>query len=248
MSKKKRHSFVAFYPSDWRSGTSHLPRVMRSAYFDLCIHMWEFAKPVSRLDATMILFDLPNADEVVDQLVALGKLRRDEDGSVHNDKAIEEGQKAFESWERQSQKGEAGAAKRWGKKPSPPKGKNACAITGAMENEERRTKSPSSKDKKERAVGAGLPDWLPLPEWDAYLEMRKKKRAVPTDHAIALLLADLEAMKAKGFDPVVVLNQSTKNNWTGIFEPKPDLNGGRPKTGVNRRTFDDIDYGEIGKL
>lgn len=79
--------------------------------------------------------------------------------------------------------------------------------------------------------------------------MRKAKKAKPTDRAIELLIAKLGKMRERNIDLVAVLDQSTMNNWTDVFEPKSDRSsGGRPKTGVNRRTFDDIDYGPGGKL
>lgn len=55
-----------------------------------------------------------------------------------------------------------------------------------------------------------------------YLEMRKKKNAVPTPHALDLINKDLEKF-SKGDEKIKIeiLNLSTKNNWTGIFEPKP---------------------------
>lgn len=65
-----------------------------------------------------------------------------------------------------------------------------------------------------------LPDWLPKLEWDAFLAMRKRKRASPTDRAIVLLLNKLEALKVDGHDPGRVLDQSTENNWTGLFPLK----------------------------
>lgn len=254
VSRKHRHSFVAFYPSDWRSGTSNLPRILRSAYFDLCCHMWEFASPVSKLQASMILSDLPNASELVDQLVALGKLNRDSDGFLSNRKAIEEGNRAMDLWLKKSSGGHVGASARGIGKGSR-KGQKTAKSQGVLEgvpqeNEERRTKIPAKAGKKKEpdAVASALPDWLPKAEWDAFIEMRKCKRAAPTDRAIELLIIDLERLQAAGFSPSVVLDQSTKNNWAGLFEPKPDRSGGRPKTGVNRRTFEDVDYGKSGLL
>jgi hypothetical protein len=93
-----------------------------------------------------------------------------------------------------------------------------------------------------------VPDWIPKAEWDAYLEMRKAKKAKPTGRAIELLIIKLGKMRDKGIDLAAVLDQSTVNNWTDVWEPKSDRSGGKPKTGINRRNFDDVDYGESGNI
>lgn len=97
-----------------------------------------------------------------------------------------------------------------------------------------------------------LPDWIPRAEWDGYLEMRKRIRKAPTERAVELLIGKLEKMKAKGIDLVEVLNKSTVNSWTDVYEPKAERDsGGKPKTGVNRRSFDEPGYyddSQTGKL
>jgi hypothetical protein len=50
-------------------------------------------------------------------------------------------------------------------------------------------------------------------------------KATPTARAKELLLQELEKLKLAGQDPNLVLEQSTMNNWKGIF-PIKDLNGG----------------------
>jgi hypothetical protein len=81
---------------------------------------------------------------------------------------------------------------------------------------------------------APLPAWLPLESWSAYLEMRRKKRAVPTPHAIDLLLKRLEKWVQQGHDPTEILDTSTRSNWTDIYEPKAGSSHGtsrqRPPT------------------
>jgi len=70
------------------------------------------------------------------------------------------------------------------------------------------------------AVVAVLPDWLPLEAWTGYLDMRREKRKAPTERAMQLVLADLEKFHAAGHDVAAVLNASTKNGWTDVYEPK----------------------------
>lgn len=68
-----------------------------------------------------------------------------------------------------------------------------------------------------------LPDWVPSKQWNAWLEMRKKKRAAPTEHAKALAVAKLQSLREKGHDPGEVLDEAILRNWTGIFEPSSGL-------------------------
>lgn len=65
-----------------------------------------------------------------------------------------------------------------------------------------------------------LPDWIPPETWAAYLKTRQGKRAKNEPHALGLIVADLEKFRAKGHDPLTVLNNSIKGGWAGVFEPK----------------------------
>ncbi len=87
----------------------------------------------------------------------------------------------------------------------------------------KRVKGTPSNDK--------LPEWLDKETWDAFLEMRKAKKAVPTPHAKALLIKELERLKVAGDDPNAVLNQSTMRNYTGVFP----LNKSGGQDGAHRR-------------
>ncbi len=70
-----------------------------------------------------------------------------------------------------------------------------------------------------------IPEWINKDTWEAFLEMRKKKRAIPTDRAIELLIMDLEKLKKEGNDPNEVLNQSIMRNYTGVFPVKEGSHG-----------------------
>ena len=70
-----------------------------------------------------------------------------------------------------------------------------------------------------------LPNWIDIDIWDAFLEMRKKKNAVPTERAKQLLVKELEKLKGDGHNPNEVLNQSIMRNYTGVFPLKEGRDG-----------------------
>lgn len=107
-----RHSFVAFYPSDWLAGTARLPRVHRSVYFEVCCYIWDSGQPCPLADQKVMFADLKNANEIIDDLVNVGKLSRGLDGSLSNDKAMAEATKALNLWTRKSAGGKAGGKTR----------------------------------------------------------------------------------------------------------------------------------------
>jgi hypothetical protein len=87
---------------------------------------------------------------------------------------------------------------------------------------------PNKKTKgTDAGAGSGfvLPDWVPLVEWNGFVEMRKKSRKPLTDYAKTLVLAALEKLVSDGEDAAAVLNQSTAKNWLGVFPVKGDENG-----------------------
>jgi hypothetical protein len=100
-----RHSYVAFYPSDWLGGTARLPRLHRSVYFDVCCYNWDLAAPCPAIELSVMISDLKGGSKIVDELVAMGKLIRNDDGSVENPKALAEARKALAAWEAMSKGG-----------------------------------------------------------------------------------------------------------------------------------------------
>ena len=86
-----------------------------------------------------------------------------------------------------------------------------------------------------------LPDFVPLKEWDLFLQMRKTIKKVPTDHAKDLLVEDLRKLKEQGHEPVAVLNQSIKSNWQALYAIK---NTGQAKKPEMFTGLDEKDYSE----
>lgn len=86
---------------------------------------------------------------------------------------------------------------------------------------------PKTKRKRDPQEPFMVPDWIPRPEWEGYLEMRAKKGAKPTPRAIELLVGKLEKLRRDGHDPGDVLDQSTTANWTDIYPLKDAANDRR---------------------
>lgn len=78
---------------------------------------------------------------------------------------------------------------------------------------------PIVKDKS--AVAPILPNWVPLDAWSGYVEMRKRIKKPMTDRAVDLKIKDLDKFKQLGHDITSILDKSTANNWTDLYEPKP---------------------------
>jgi phage replication O-like protein O len=70
-----------------------------------------------------------------------------------------------------------------------------------------------------------LPEWLDRKTWEAFLEMRTAKKAKPTNYAIDLIIRDLAKWREDGEDPQVILEESIKRGWTGVFSLKNKIGG-----------------------
>lgn len=93
------------------------------------------------------------------------------------------------------------------------------------ETETYRTEEETEKESK--IPPTPLPEWLPLPEWDAFKQARKKMRAPLTDKAEQIAISQLETLKAQGNDPKAVLEQSIMRGWKGLFPLKNDNQRGK---------------------
>ncbi len=70
-----------------------------------------------------------------------------------------------------------------------------------------------------------VPDWIEKEVWDAFLEMRKNKKAASTQYALSLIIKELETFKASGDDPNEILKKSITNSWKGVFSLKGGQSG-----------------------
>jgi hypothetical protein len=84
-----------------------------------------------------------------------------------------------------------------------------------------------------------LPEWIPADAWAGYVEMRKKAKKPMTPRAETMQIKALEKFLADGHDLTVILDQSTANNWTDLYEPKDRRQNDRRAGGLPQ-------FGKIG--
>lgn len=64
-----------------------------------------------------------------------------------------------------------------------------------------------------------LPDWVPVEHWNAWLEVRTKKKVPNTTRALQIALCKLQALKEQGYPPDKVLDNAIEKGWRGIYTP-----------------------------
>ena len=108
--------------------------------------------------------------------------------------------------------------------------KEEQALNRLKATEESKTDSSKELFPKNNA----LPEWLPPATWDAFLQMRRKIKAPTTPYAEVLIIRELNKLRGQGHDPTLVLEQSIKLDYKGVFPPKK-LNGAYGNRAEQRR-------------
>lgn len=82
-----------------------------------------------------------------------------------------------------------------------------------------------NKQKKFDAKTIDLPGWVNLDAWLGFVEMRTLIKKPMTERAATMILNKLESFRANGYDPNQLLDNSTRNNWQDIYQPKGETHG-----------------------
>lgn len=96
----------------------------------------------------------------------------------------------------------------------PPGGTGVTSIEPPIE--------PPKEPSKEGHLFSPAPEWLPTEEWQAFLRLRKAKRAPMTKDAERLILQKLAVWRELGHDVATILKTSVERGWTTVYEPKSD--------------------------
>lgn len=75
---------------------------------------------------------------------------------------------------------------------------------------------PTQKEKqaKEKFV---LPDWIPLPEWNGWIEMRQKMRKPATELAQRYAVEDLQVLRINGENIKEIMRKAIVKNWLSFY-------------------------------
>jgi len=105
--------------------------------------------------------------------------------------------------------------------------KFGCVTESVTDASQSRIEPPSinPKDYKEKNIKKRKSDFPPpsgvtKEAWEGYLETRKNKKAKMTDRAYKLIVNKLMLFSSQGMNINEVLENSTMNNWTGVFPLK----------------------------
>ncbi len=224
------NAWFAFYPGDYGRKTAHLPVAENGAYLLLLIHYYATGKPLPNDKVSLYRIARAHGDDeraavdsVVSQFFTL------QDDGYHNSRAdVELGKRAeFHN------KLAAAGRKRWqqpgielGSKPGLSQAASVAESQAIARPQPQPHPHPQPQEEKVKpapktcAIFPPLPEWMPLDAWEAYLELRKAKRAKVTPKAVALLVRDLSEWRDEGQDVRRILENSVRNGYTGIFANK----------------------------
>ncbi len=100
-------------------------------------------------------------------------------------------------------------------------------ISTQRKGKERKGKEIKKRNIKEKIE---IPDWINPESWNSFLEMRDEIKSPPTKKAMNQIIIKLGRLRDEGNDPNDVLNESTMNNWKGVFALKKQSNQNSKET------------------
>lgn len=88
------------------------------------------------------------------------------------------------------------------------------------ERHQKDTSKEVKEVKKESLKHIVLPEWIDQGSWDAFIDMRIKIKARPTERAAEMLISKLSKLRSQGGNANEIIDQSTMNSWKGFFAVK----------------------------
>ncbi len=250
----KNTVWVRFFPSDWLAGTRGMTAAETGIYITLIAMMYERGGSLPYDPARLArLCGASNSTfkGAIDALLTDEKFALEGD-LLTNKRVVEE--LSYSS--NRSGVGKSNAESRWSKNTIENKGSsdatamqrqcNGNAIPDPYPDIGKIDKSISpidARESEEKPVSKKPtftpPDWVDGDAWTAFMEVRKKAKAVNSDYALRCIIADLERFRQRGHDPTELIKTAVKNGWKSVYEPKDTGKPhGKPKhTGLSSADY-----------
>lgn len=212
--------YMQLYVAEYLADTAHLNATQHGAYLLLLMNYWQRGKALLNSNDRLANVARMSNDEWMSVRHVLAEFFTVTDEEWIHKRVEADLAKVAERSGKASEAGRASAAKRYG---TP----NKCSTGVQRDSNDRSTnvqplrteQNRTEQKQKPRVAAFVLPDWIDPQAWNAYEEMRNKKRSPMTDHARELAVQKLAGFKEKGHSPRSVLDNSTLNGWQGLFEP-----------------------------
>ncbi len=91
---------------------------------------------------------------------------------------------------------------------------------GEMNDPKNGVQNQSGESVIEPEEDSGLPDWLPVKEWEDFKQHRHEMKAPLSELAMTKAINKLDRLRKEGSPPTQVLEQSVVNGWKGLFVVK----------------------------
>ena len=213
--------FMQLYVADFLADTQHLTTEEIGAYLLILMTMWRSGGSLPHDQKVLARCARLSGRRWADAWERLSPLLTISGGQVTQKRLSEEYAKAMQkSAVRAASGSKGGAAKAL-------KGNELPLANGhVLPQHSSDIRLKKEKKKKDGAKAPSLlpglqfPDWWPVPAWEGYVAMRKKKRAPMTDRAVEMVIAEVTKLRAAGQDPAAVMDQSTRKAWTDVYPVK----------------------------
>jgi uncharacterized protein YdaU (DUF1376 family) len=224
MSKRDTDIWMPLAIGAYLGKTMHLTTLHHGAYLLLLMDYWKRGPlpndqpqlaAICKMDASSIAW--ANAWRLLGTFFEVR-----EDGLLHNDRADAEIAKADANHSAAKEKASKAANAMWEKK------RQKQCLTDAPSTAQAMLQNAPSPSPVNHIVlaPAALPVWLPEQEWNGFLMMREKNRRRPTERAKELIIKKLDRLRTQGHDPAAVLDQSTINGYTDVYELRGTVTNG----------------------
>lgn len=209
--------YYQFNIGDYVSHTAHLTNDEDLTYRRLLDLYYQTEKSFDVADLPKVARKVKSNEETVMLILHEFFEFNIDDNSWHNKRADSE----IKSYQSKADSARKANQIRWGSE------RNLKSDTTQILN----NKQETINKKQEQTLE--LPAWLSETHWKDFVEFRKFIKKPMTEKAKHLMLLKLQKIKDKGHDPILAMNTSIANNWSDIYEPKPDT-----LRTINKQGFD----------